>query len=189
MYARLRRPLPRASRPPRSWNGDGEVLGVVPLLRAEGCEEEAQVGLVLPEDVRPSEAESRWELAQDFVLPLRCNGSSTIAYPFHPRRPRERKGGVRQRPRMSEGADGGRGAPARNSGYGACYPLFFSCRCAGSWERAPRQSGTSTVVPNARPGKSPKVVGPWLVYRSDSGGTVAWSGRPAGGRGRRRRTN
>jgi len=33
------------------------VLGVVPLLRAEGCEDEAQIGLVLPEDVRPSEAE------------------------------------------------------------------------------------------------------------------------------------
>ena len=47
------------SRPPRSWNGDGEVLGVVPLLRAEGREEEAQVGLVLPEDVRPSEAETK----------------------------------------------------------------------------------------------------------------------------------
>ena len=46
------------SRPPRSWNGAGEVLGVVPLLRAEGSEEEAQVGLVLPEDVRPSEAET-----------------------------------------------------------------------------------------------------------------------------------
>ena len=46
------------SRPPRSWNGAGEVLWVVPLLRAEGSEEEAQVGLVLPEDVRPSEAET-----------------------------------------------------------------------------------------------------------------------------------
>jgi len=34
------------------------VLGVVPLLRAEGREEESQVGLVLPEDVRPSEAET-----------------------------------------------------------------------------------------------------------------------------------
>jgi hypothetical protein len=31
---------------------------VVPLLRAEGSEEESQVGLVLPEDVRPSEAET-----------------------------------------------------------------------------------------------------------------------------------
>jgi len=30
---------------------------VVPLLRAEGCEDQAQIGLVLPEDVRPSEAE------------------------------------------------------------------------------------------------------------------------------------
>ena len=30
---------------------------MVPLLRAEGCEDEAQIGLVLPEDVRPSEAE------------------------------------------------------------------------------------------------------------------------------------
>ena len=28
------------------------------MLRAEGSEEEAQVGLVLPEDVRPSEAET-----------------------------------------------------------------------------------------------------------------------------------
>ena len=28
------------------------------MLRAEGSEEEAQVGLVLPEDVRPSEAEA-----------------------------------------------------------------------------------------------------------------------------------
>ena len=31
---------------------------MVPLLRAEGSEEEAQVDLVLPEDVRPSEAET-----------------------------------------------------------------------------------------------------------------------------------
>jgi hypothetical protein len=31
---------------------------VVPLLRAEGGEEEAQFGLVAPEDVRPSEAET-----------------------------------------------------------------------------------------------------------------------------------
>ena len=46
------------SRPPRSWNGEGEVLGVVPLLRAGGREEESQVDLVLPEDVRPSEAET-----------------------------------------------------------------------------------------------------------------------------------
>ena len=29
----------------------------MPLLRAEGCEDEAQIGLVLPEDVRSSEAE------------------------------------------------------------------------------------------------------------------------------------
>jgi len=46
------------SRPPRSWNGEGEVLGVVPLLRVEGSEEESQFGLVAPEDVRPSEAET-----------------------------------------------------------------------------------------------------------------------------------
>ena len=39
------------SRPPRSCNGEGEVLGVVPLLRAEGSQEESQVGLVVPEDV------------------------------------------------------------------------------------------------------------------------------------------
>jgi len=44
------------SRPPRCWNGEGEVLGVVPLLRAE---EESQVGLVLPEDVRPLSRLSR----------------------------------------------------------------------------------------------------------------------------------
>jgi hypothetical protein len=34
------------------------VLGVVPLLRAEGSEEESQFGLVVPEDVRPSEAKT-----------------------------------------------------------------------------------------------------------------------------------
>jgi len=34
------------------------VLGVVPLLCAEGSEEESQVGLVLTEDVRQSEAET-----------------------------------------------------------------------------------------------------------------------------------
>jgi hypothetical protein len=38
------------SHPPRSWNGEGEVLGVVPLLRAEGGEKdvakESQFGLV-----------------------------------------------------------------------------------------------------------------------------------------------
>jgi len=45
------------SRPPRTWNGEGEVLGVVPLLRAEGGEQESQFGLVAPEDVRPTEAE------------------------------------------------------------------------------------------------------------------------------------
>jgi len=40
------------SRPPRSWNGKEEVLGAVPLLRAEGGEEESQFGLVASEDVR-----------------------------------------------------------------------------------------------------------------------------------------
>ena len=39
------------SRLSRSWNGEGEVLGVVPLLRAEGGEEESQFGLVVPEDI------------------------------------------------------------------------------------------------------------------------------------------
>jgi len=35
------------------------VLGVVPLLlRAEGGEEESQVGLVVPEDIRATEAET-----------------------------------------------------------------------------------------------------------------------------------
>jgi len=51
------------SRPPRSWNGEGEVLGVVPLLRAEGGEEESLFGLVAPEEVRPTEAET-------MILPL-----------------------------------------------------------------------------------------------------------------------
>jgi len=46
------------SRPPQSWNGEGEVLGVVPLLRADGSEEESQFVLVVPEDVRPSEAKT-----------------------------------------------------------------------------------------------------------------------------------
>ena len=46
------------SRLPRPWNDEGEVLGVVPLLRTEGGEEESQFGLVAPEIVRPSEAET-----------------------------------------------------------------------------------------------------------------------------------
>ena len=46
------------SRSPRAWNGEGEVLGVVPLLCAQCSEEEAQVGLVAPEDVGPAEAET-----------------------------------------------------------------------------------------------------------------------------------
>jgi len=44
-------------RRPRSWDGEGEVLGVVPLLRAEGGEEESQFGLVVPEDIRATEAD------------------------------------------------------------------------------------------------------------------------------------
>ena len=46
------------SRSPRAWNGEGEVLGVVPLLGAQGREEEAQISLVTPEDVGPAEAET-----------------------------------------------------------------------------------------------------------------------------------
>jgi hypothetical protein len=47
------------SRSPRAWNGEGEVLlGVVPLLSAQGREEEAQISLVAPEDVGPAEAEA-----------------------------------------------------------------------------------------------------------------------------------
>ena len=46
------------SRSPRAWNGEGEVLGVVPLLCAQGREEEAQISLVAPEDVGPAEAET-----------------------------------------------------------------------------------------------------------------------------------
>jgi len=46
------------------------VLGVVPLLRAEGCEEESQVGLVLPEDVRPS--------AETMILPRKPDESLVV---------------------------------------------------------------------------------------------------------------
>ncbi len=46
------------SRSPRAWNGEGEVLGVVPLLCAQGREEEAQISLVTPENVGPAEAEA-----------------------------------------------------------------------------------------------------------------------------------
>ena len=46
------------SRSPRAWNGEGEVLGVVPLLCTQGREEEAQVSLASPEDVGPAEAET-----------------------------------------------------------------------------------------------------------------------------------
>ena len=46
------------SRSPRAWNGEREVLGVVPLLGAQGRKEEAQVSLVAPEDVGPAEAET-----------------------------------------------------------------------------------------------------------------------------------
>ena len=46
------------SRSPRAWNGEGEVLGVVPLLGAQGRKEEAKVSLEAPEDVGPAEAET-----------------------------------------------------------------------------------------------------------------------------------
>ena len=46
------------SRSPRAWNGEGEVLGVVPLLGAQGRKEEAKVSLVLPEDVGPAETKA-----------------------------------------------------------------------------------------------------------------------------------
>ena len=46
------------SRLSRAWRRKGEVLGVVPLLCAQCSEEEAQVGLVAPEDVGPAEAET-----------------------------------------------------------------------------------------------------------------------------------
>ena len=56
-------PTTPPSRPLRSWNGEEELLGVVPLLRAEGGEKESQFGLVAPEDVRPTEDET-------MILPL-----------------------------------------------------------------------------------------------------------------------
>ena len=43
---------------PRFADGEEEVLGVVPLLCAQGREEEAQISLVAPEDVGPAEAEA-----------------------------------------------------------------------------------------------------------------------------------
>ena len=43
----------------------------MPLLRAGGREEESQVGLVLPEDVRPSEAET-------MILPRTPNESLVV---------------------------------------------------------------------------------------------------------------
>ena len=46
------------SRSPRAWNGEGEVLGVVPLLGAQGRKEESKVSLVAPEDVGPAETEA-----------------------------------------------------------------------------------------------------------------------------------
>ena len=46
------------SRSPRAWNDEGEVLGVVPLLGAQGRKEEAKVSLVAPEDVGPAETEA-----------------------------------------------------------------------------------------------------------------------------------
>ena len=46
------------SRSPRAWNDEGEVLGVVPLLGAQGRKEEAKVSLVLPEDVGPAETKT-----------------------------------------------------------------------------------------------------------------------------------
>ena len=45
----------------------------MPLLRAEGSEEESQVGLVLPEDVRPSEVET-------MILPRTPDESLVGAY-------------------------------------------------------------------------------------------------------------
>jgi len=44
------------SQAPRSWNGKGEAIRKVPLLRAEDGEKESQVGL--PEDGRPTEAKA-----------------------------------------------------------------------------------------------------------------------------------
>jgi hypothetical protein len=38
------------SRLPQSWNGEGEAIWKVPLLRAEGGEKEFQFCLVAPED-------------------------------------------------------------------------------------------------------------------------------------------
>ncbi len=46
------------SRSPRAWNGEGEVLGVVPPLGAQARKEEAKVSLVAPEDVGPAETEA-----------------------------------------------------------------------------------------------------------------------------------
>jgi hypothetical protein len=68
------------SRPPQSWNGEGEVLGVVPLLRPEGGEKESQFGLVAPEDGRPAEAEALFlPLTPDeaLVVQMKCPTTSS----------------------------------------------------------------------------------------------------------------
>jgi hypothetical protein len=65
-------------RPPRSWNGEGEVLGVMPLLCAEGGEEESQFGLVAPEDVRPTEAETMILLIKELLPPPPSAGLPSI---------------------------------------------------------------------------------------------------------------
>jgi len=54
---------PFRSRLPRPWSGEGEAIWIVPLLRAEGSEEEFHVGFVATEDGRPTEAEA-------MILPL-----------------------------------------------------------------------------------------------------------------------
>jgi hypothetical protein len=51
------------SRLPRPWSGEGEAIGTVPLLRAEGGEKEPLAVLVAPVDGRPPKAEA-------MILPL-----------------------------------------------------------------------------------------------------------------------
>ena len=51
------------SRLPRPWDGEGEVLRVMALLRAEGGQDKPLVCMVATKDGRPTEAEA-------MVLPL-----------------------------------------------------------------------------------------------------------------------
>jgi hypothetical protein len=53
---------------PWPWRGKGKVLRVVPLLRAEGSQEDHEVGLGALVDGRPTEADSMVQLAPSILV-------------------------------------------------------------------------------------------------------------------------